>query len=152
MTFFFPNALPQVGITMRTDDHSGYTMLEIIIVLVVAGLIIMLGFPQVGETVRRMELDGAAHKLVSDLRRARVEAMRRNASVYVVKKDSVTYEIQYIGERTLPSNVVFDGSNPDTVKFAAFGPTLTGPATYTLSLGGYSTAVFIEASGMASVD
>ena len=78
--------------------------------------------------------------------------MRRNASVYVVKKDSVTYEIQYIGERTLPSNVVFDGSNPDTVKFAAFGPTLTGPATYTLSLGGYSTAVFIEASGMASVD
>lgn len=137
---------------MRIENRSGYTMLEIIIVVVVAGLIVMLTFPQVGETVRRMELDGATQKLASDLRRARIEAMRRNASVYVAKKDNVTYEIQYVGDRKLPNDVVFDGSSPDTVKFAAFGPTLTGPATYTLSRGGYSTTLLVEASGMASVD
>ncbi len=78
--------------------------------------------------------------------------MRRNASVYVAKKDSVTYEIQYVGDRTLPNNVVFGGSSPDTVRFASFGPTLTGPVTYTLSLGGNSATVLVEASGMAVVD
>lgn len=137
---------------MRTDNRSGFTMLEIIIVLVIAGLIMMFGFPQVGETLRRMELDGATQQLASDLRRARIEAMRRNTSVYVAKTDSVTYEIEYVGDRTLPSDVVFDVSSPDTVRFASFGPTLTGPATYTLSLGGYSGTVFVEASGLATVD
>ena len=126
-------------------------MIEIIIVLVVAGLIMMFGFPQFGETLRRIEIRGAAQKLASDLSRARIEAIRRNASVYVAKKDSVTYEIQYVGDRKLPSDVVFDGSSPDTVRFASFGPTLTGPVTYTLSRGGYSTMVLVEASGMAAV-
>ncbi len=137
---------------MRTDHRSGYTTLEITVVVVVAGLIAMLAFPQVGETVRRIELDGATQQLASDLRRARIEAMRRNTSVYVTEKDSVTYEIQYVGDRTLPSNVVFAGSSPDTVRFASFGPTLTGPVTYTLSRGGYSTTVLVEASGMVSVN
>ncbi len=136
---------------MRKDDRSGYTLLEIIIVVVVAGLIAMLGLPQFGETVRRLEMDGAAQQLASDLRRARIDAMRRNASVYVAKKDSATYEIQYVGDRKLPSDVVFDGSSPDTVRFASFGLTLTGPVTYTLSRGGYSTTVLVEASGMAVV-
>ena len=77
--------------------------------------------------------------------------MRRNASVYVAKKDSLTYQIQYVGDRKLPSEVVFDGSSPDTVRFASFGPTLTGPVTYTLSRGGYSTTVLVESSGMAVV-
>ena len=137
---------------MRADNRFGYTVLEIMIVLVIVGLIAQFAFPRYGETVRRIQLDGAANMLVSDLRRARIDAMRRNASVYVAKKDSVTYEIQYVGGRKLSSDVVFDGSSPDTVRFASFGLTLTGPVTYTLSLGGYSTPVLVEASGMAVVD
>ncbi len=127
-------------------------MIEVTIMVVVAGLIVMLAFPQVGDTVSRMQVDGAAHKLAGDLRRARIEAMRRNVSVYVARKDSVTYEIQYVGDRKLPADVVFDGGSPDTVRFASFGPTLTGPVTYTLSRGGYSIPVLVEASGMAVVD
>ncbi len=137
---------------MRADGRSGYTILELMVVLVIVALIAQFAFPRYGETVRRMQLDGAANKLASDLRRARIEAMRRNASVYVAKKDSVTYEIQYVGDRKLSSDVVFDGSSPDTVRFASFGLTLTGPVTYTLSHGGYSTTVLVEASGMAVVD
>ncbi len=72
--------------------------------------------------------------------------------MYVAKKDSVTYEIQYVGDRTLPGNVVFEVSSPDTVRFASFGPTLTGPVTYTMSRSGYFTTVIVEASGMAGVD
>ncbi len=142
----------QVGIDMRTDDRSGYTMIEITIIVVVAGLIVMIAFPQVGDTVSRMQVDGAAHKLAGDLRRARIEAMRRNVSVYVARKDSVTYEIQYLGDRYLPNDITFNGSSPDTVRFASFGPTLTGPVTYTRSRGGYSATVLVEASGMATVD
>ena len=133
-------------------QRAGYTILETIIVLIIVVLIAQFAFPRFGETVRRIQMDGAAQKLASDLRRARIDAMRRNASVYVAKKDSVTYEIQYVGDRKLPSNVVFDGSSPDTVRFASFGPTLTGPVTYTLSSHGYSATVLVEASGWASVN
>ena len=142
----------QVGITMRADSRCGYTMLEIMIVITISMVIVGIAFPRFVETVRGMELDGATEQLTSDLRRARIDAMRRNASVYVAKKDSVTYEIQYVGDRKLPSNVVFDGSSPDTVRFASFGPTLTGPVTYTLSSHGYSATVLVEASGWASVN
>ncbi len=137
---------------MRIEGRCGYTILEIIIVIIISMVIVGFAFPQVLGTVRRIKLDGATEQLTSDLRRARIDAMRRNASVYVAKKDSVTYEIQYVGDRKLPSNVVFDGSSPDTVRFASFGPTLTGPATYTLSSRGYSATVLVEASGWASVN
>lgn len=127
-------------------------MLEMTIVVFVAGLIMMFAFPQVGETVRRMRLDGATHKLASDLRRARIDAMRRNGSVYVAKKDSVTYEIQYVGDRILSDGVVFGAGSPDTVRFASFGPTLSGPATYTLSLGASSNTVRVTGSGMTQIN
>ncbi len=126
-------------------------MFEITIVVIIAGLIAT-SVLRVGETVRRLEMDRAANKLASDLRRARIVAMQRNASVYVAKKDSVTYEIQYVGDRKLPSEIMFDGSSPDTVRFASFGPTLTGPATYTLFRAGHSITVLVGASGMAEVD
>ena len=137
---------------MRTDNRCGFTILEILIVVIITMLISGFAFPRFVETVTRIELDGAAQTLASDLRRARIDAMRRNASVYVARKDSVTYEIQYVGNRTLPSSVVFDVSSPDTVRFASFGPTLTGPVTYTLSRSGSFTTVLVEASGMAGVD
>ncbi len=136
---------------MRKDNRSGYTIVELTIVLVISSLAVSIGFPHLGETARRLEMNAAARQLAGDLRRARIEAMRRNASVYVAKKDSATYEIQYVGDRKLPSDVVFDVSSPDTVRFASFGPTLTGPVTYTLSRGGFSTMVLVEASGMAAV-
>jgi len=79
--------------------------------------------------------------------------MRRNASVYVAKKDSVTYEIEYVaGDRTLLDGVVFDAASPDTVRFASFGPTLSAPATYTLSLAGSSNTVRVMGSGMMQVN
>ena len=137
---------------MRTDHRSGYTIIEITIVVVIAGLILMFGFPGFGNTVSRLQVDGAARKLANDLRRARIQAMRRNTSVYVAIKDSVTYEIEYVGDRKLPDDIVFDGSSPDTVRFASFGPTLTGPGTYTLSRGGYSSTIFVGASGMTAVE
>ena len=102
---------------MRTENRCGYTLVEIMMVVIITMVIAGFGFPQFVETTRRMALDRGAQKLASDLRRARI-----------------------------------DGSSPDTVRFASFGPTLTGPVTYTLSSGGYSTTVFVEASGMTSVD
>jgi len=127
-------------------------MLEITIVVVVAGLIVMFGVPQVSAKVRQMRLDGATQTLAGDLRRARMDAMRRNGSVFVAKKDSVTYEIQYVGVRTLTDGVVFGAGSPDTVKFASFGPTLSGPATYTVSLSTYSNTVRVLSSGMTQVN
>jgi hypothetical protein len=46
--------------------------------------------------------------------------------------------------------VVFT-SGPDTVKFAAFGPAISGAATYVLTLSGVVKNVKVSASGFANV-
>jgi hypothetical protein len=127
-------------------------MLEITIVVVVAGLIAMFAFPAVGSTILNLKLDGATQALASDLRRARMNGLRRNASVYVALKDSVTYEIQYVGDRKLPDRVAFLGSSPDTIRFSSFGPTLSGGGTYGLYLADSKASVRVDASGMVGVN
>jgi len=128
-------------------------MIEISIVVLIAGVIVMTGVPTIAGTVDKMQLDGATEALASDLRRARIDAIRRNGSVYVAKKDSVTYEIQYVvGDRTLSNGVSFEAGSPDTVKFASFGPTLSAPATYTVSLAGSSNTVRVTGSGLLQVN
>jgi type II secretory pathway pseudopilin PulG len=128
-------------------------MVEVTMVVLITGVLVSMGLPSISGVMSRMQLDGATEVLAGDLRRARIDAMRRNGSVYVAKKDSVTYEIQFVvGDRTLPDGVVFDAGSPDTVRFASFGPTLSPPATYSVSLGGSSNTVRVSASGLLRIN
>ena len=59
--------------------------------------------------------------------------------------------MRYVGANTLPSGVQFSATDPDTVWFAAFGPALTGSATYVLEYGGETRSVQLTAAGFAFV-
>lgn len=134
----------------RRSPRRGVTMIEILIVVVVMGILMMFVAPRFGTMRLRWQVEAAGQQLVRDLNRARTEAIKRNDMVWLAKTSTTAYDIRHIGARTLPGGVTFN-SGPDTVKFAAFGPAISGAATFTIALSGVTRNVTVNTSGFASV-
>lgn len=131
-------------------ERRGVTMIEMLLVVVIMGILMAIVAPRFGNMRLKLQVEAAAQQLVRDLNRARTEAVKRNANVYLAKTSTTAYDLQHVGPRTLPNDVTF-ASGPDTVRFAAFGPAITGAATFMLTLSGVVKSVKVNASGFASV-
>ncbi len=146
--------MPKAGVPESAQHrltHSGFSLVQLITAIVILGVLSAIAIARSGEIIRNSRLESAAQQLVGDLYRARVEAIKRNQAVYIAQAGPTEYMIQFVGARELPSAVSFGAGVPDTVRFAPFGPTLTGAATYILTLGGKTRMVDVHASGVASV-
>jgi type II secretion system protein H len=135
---------------MRCRNQPGFTLLEVLVVIMIMGVAAGVALPPLQAASRTSRLEASAQQLIGDLRVARTEAIRRNAAVYVARTGASTYHVQHVGHRSLPDGVTFQ-SGPDTVRFAAFGPVLTGAATYSLRLKLASTTVRVTTAGNAHV-
>jgi prepilin-type N-terminal cleavage/methylation domain-containing protein len=136
--------------TVRLPSRRGVTLIEMMLVVSILGILMAMVAPRFGSMRLRWQVEAAGQQLVRDLNRARTEAVKRNDMVWVAKTGNTAYTIRYVGDRTLPGEVTFT-SGPDTVKFAAFGPAISGAATYQLSLQGVTRNVNVNASGFANV-
>lgn len=141
--------------TSRTGrPRSGFTMVETLIVLVLMGVLLAIAVPRTAQARRQLTIDAAVHQLHNDLSHARVEAVKRNTQVRVAKTSSTTYSVSIASPLTiiktgrLPEGVQFGLTSPDTVKFAAFGPSPTGAKSYLVMYNGSSKTVRVGASGM----
>ena len=132
-------------------SRTGFTLVELVLVLVIVGVVTALALPVFAKVRRGWRIESATQQLVGDLQRARVEAIKRNEVVYLAKSGPTTYAIRFVGVRELPKGVSFGSEAPDTVKFAPFGPTLTGGATYDLRFHDNTGTVELTAAGAASV-
>jgi type IV fimbrial biogenesis protein FimT len=65
----------------------GFTLIELMVTLVVAGILLALAAPRFSNLVQGDRLTGQANKLVLDLSVARSEAIKRGTSVTVCKQD-----------------------------------------------------------------
>jgi prepilin-type N-terminal cleavage/methylation domain-containing protein len=131
--------------------RSGYTLTELLIVMMVVSIVMVTAMPPMWATVRGTRLEAARQELIGDLRLARMEAIRRNVSIAVQKTSATSYTIDSIGARTLRDGVMFS-SAPETLRFAPFGPVPTGSATYALRLNGKSGAVRVSTAGNATAE
>ena len=130
---------------------DGFTLIEAMIVLVVTGAILGVALPKFGAMRQGMQLDAAAQQLAGDLRRAQVEAIKRNRSIKFARTGVSSYTIDSIGNRSFDGGVVF-GPSSDSVRLAAFGPPVGGAgATFIVSLGGRQKAVAVSAAGLVRV-
>jgi hypothetical protein len=107
--------------------------------------------PRFNQMQRRWRLESAAQQLVGDLHRARIQALKRNDYVDLDVTGASTYTIRFLGGRTLPDGATFADGAPAKVRFAAFGPALTGAANYEVQLGDYTKEVYVNAAGFAAI-
>lgn len=130
--------------------RGGFTLVEMLTVVVMAGIIMSIALPRFIWMRTRYQVDAAAQQITGDLRRARAEALRRNTSVALLKTGTTSYQVQYIGARSLPSGVQFTAGS-DSVRFISFGVPATGAASFTVGASNQARLVSITASGLVRV-
>jgi type IV fimbrial biogenesis protein FimT len=131
--------------------RRGITLVEVLIVVVVIALMTVFALPSFNRMRGRWRVETVAQQLVGDLHRARVEALKRNDFVDLDVTGTSTYTIRFLGGRTLPDGAAFADDAPAKVRFAAFGPALTGAATYEVQLDGYAKEIHVNAAGFAAI-
>lgn len=84
---------------MPPDAAAGFSLLELLVVLVISGIVLSLGAPRFERFVTRLEMDGAANTIVADLYYARMLAVREGQDVAVrfekVSKSPRCYAARY---------------------------------------------------------
>ena len=135
---------------MYAEERKGFTLMEIIVVVMIVSTLAGIAVPRISEALATVRLDTTANIFAGDLRRARVEALRRNVPITVRSQSGGSYQIDSIGQRTLEGGVTFS-SAADSVRFMTFGPSLTGAVTFVLSIGGDSVSVNVSAAGLTTI-
>ncbi len=142
----------RLGQTRRQHPgRGGFTLIEMLTALLILGTLTAIVLPKFSQYRRAWALESGGQQIVSDLQRARIQAIKRNQTVFLTKSDSTGYSIRFLGNRTLPEGTTFGIGTPDSVAFAPFGPTLTGPATYRIEFGTDYVLVKLSAAGAANL-
>jgi type IV fimbrial biogenesis protein FimT len=130
-------------------DRSGFTLVELVVVLALLGLLIVLAVPAYISYISNQRLIAAAQTLVADLRMARQEAVTRRATVIVTfavadaaclaarapASASASYTVHYgttvIKRTCLPADLGWGADSPRAAAFQSVG-TAVAPATVTV--------------------
>jgi type IV fimbrial biogenesis protein FimT len=66
------------------QPQCGFTMVELMTVIVIAGVLATLALPSFRDMLERRRLEGQANELVTDLQYAKSEAVARNRNVLII--------------------------------------------------------------------
>jgi general secretion pathway protein H len=108
---------------MKQHRHHGFTLLEMIVVLVILGLMLRLVIARGPMHSVRLDAEAAARDLVSALRLARGRAIAEDRQVSVALA-SGHYQVDDLGVHNVPADVVLAGDA--VIRFAPDGSSSGG--------------------------
>ena len=76
--------------------HSGFTMIELMTVIVIVGILAVLAIPAFGEQLARRRLEGVATDLATDLQFARSQAVAKGLIHRIRTTSTTTYVIDHL--------------------------------------------------------
>jgi len=142
----------------RTPARSGYTLTEVMMVVMIVGLATAIAIPQIARIRTNFALDEATQQLQSDLRRSQSEAIRRNRQVNVTRVNDSTYRLAVNGaggvvidEHQLPSPVKFGAGSATTLQIRSFGQPIETSTSFVLTLNSRQRTVRMNAVGRVTV-
>lgn len=127
---------------------SGFSVVELMVVIGISGLMIATTVPAVSGLLRSSRLAGAANTLVADLHHARALATEERTT-FAIEFSADSYSLVRVSpraaitDRELPSEVACAAS--DTATFFAWG--LTTPITITMNNPSGSRTIQLAANG-----
>lgn len=73
-----------VLLSMRLNNKNGFTLLEVVVVLVVGGIMVAVAVPNFLSWLPDIRLKGAARDFYSDMQRTRMEAVKTNRNTAII--------------------------------------------------------------------
>lgn len=135
----------------KTNSRTGVTLIELLIVLTLAAILTTIAVPGMATVVRSVRLNTAAQSYAADLRLARIEAIKRNRRISVVRTGARSYTITRVGNRELAEGAAFTNASADSISFASFGPAIPGSARFVIEASGAVRTIEVNAAGFATV-
>jgi type IV fimbrial biogenesis protein FimT len=96
---------------MLAIRSRGFTIIELMIVLVMVGVMVGIAAPNMRDLIVRMRLKTAASDLHTDLMMARSEAIKRNAGMQIVPADAANWAAGWT-VRVQASGIVLNTQQP----------------------------------------
>lgn len=147
-------------------SRKGFTLVETLIVVVILGLIVLVGFPKMSAAMVKTDLRGARTSMINLMAKARGVAAQSNRLTRVEFQDNRAYivasprrvpplvpanEVDTVGailDFTKSYHVTLTPpSNPIQFDPRGFGSNFGGSEEIVLSRGGYSERITIDALG-----
>jgi prepilin-type N-terminal cleavage/methylation domain-containing protein len=141
----------------RRETPAGFTLVELLIVVLVIGMVTLFAFPRAGVVLDHAQVRGARTAIVNKLNATRIAARSSNrVAVLRLAANTLWLELNAMSgtsKTTLPGGVELNSSygvtvsGPDSVKFDPRGLSQSGTQTYVVSRNGWSDSVTINGYG-----
>ncbi len=149
----------------RVRSRSGFTLIEMLIVVVILGLIVLFGYPKVGAAMAKTDLRSARTTVINLVATARAASVQTNRRTWIKFEGNKAYVLarprQKVGAGTADTVgtvqnlsaqygvTLATGADPDSIQFdpRGFGANLGLGVTVTLSRNSHAETVTLDGLG-----